>query len=905
MSPRNACILNDLGAFYLTHLTALDGPGRLAALDAIETALELSPLLPEARVNWTLALHAAFLAAPEAVSPSLTDGAVGARGLAGDPTAAWPSALARFEACPLPCAEANVLISSFPREMRKLAEERLLPRWAEAVQRGQDAAAARLLDLMTRIGQSVAACCSDSMLVEATALLRQAEPRRLPSLARSVSQVAAGLTTCQVNEGKRGEALLVPAARQLARTVPALAWWAEYGRGLCAYQSGHFGSAITILTALDRDLHGRYPSLRLRLLWLRGASLSHSGRNGDCLRDYHDAQVLAQHSGALAERAGVALNLYESLWLLGQRPAAWPWLYQGSRLAVQAGDPRRLIVAYATLCQAAQDSNLPHAALAFADRLVERSGPSLGQAGAAYALLTRARARAALGRKASALQDLKAAEGAAAALADPDSRRQWLADIWTERGHLLLKTAPVKAATELARATAVAQALHDAVRLIHFLTELAFAQTANHDSAAAAASLHKALLEVEAQRVHLDAGESRTAFLSQSRTVYDQWMSTSIEAHATPAALFAIADEARARALRDTLHLPAADAGLTHRLDRARALVEFAVLPHQLLIWVMTKGRIRFHIESIAAADLETWVQFLDSGPQDAREALRKLSSVLIDPIAPDIFGVTTLLVSPDKSLRRVPFAALAGPAGQPLVADHEVVIVPSAALADPRGATSGQALASAFVLGDPRLDAAIFSFLEPLPSARREATAIADLYRPNSVLSLGQDATAAAFSRGFGRFAIVHLAAHVLADDQQPDLSLLPLARASTEDKVALSAGDIRRLAAGRTRLVVLSSCRAAGSQDTEGSRGLVEAFLATGVPAVVAALGSVDDASAEQFFARFYRRLRSAEGPAAALRNTQLELLHGRDPVLHEVAAWGGFQLFQVATTERRISR
>jgi CHAT domain-containing protein len=902
LNPHDPRIYSDLGALYLDHAQTFEGPARLEALDWVERALEIAPHLPEAKANLSFARAATFLSGPEAAWPPLPTASSGARASAGGAPAPWPAALARFEACPLPCAEAADVLTRFPREMRKFGEERLLPRWARAVVRGEDATAAQLIELLTRIGQAAVACCADSMLSEVTADLRRANPAQLPLLARSLSQAMAGLTTCQGNEGASGEAFLNAAARTLPRTFPSLAAWAEYARGLCAYQSGHFPQAVSVLTALDRRLRGHYPALRLRLLWLRGASLGRSGLHAECLRDYQDAQQLAQRAGALAERAGIALNLYEKLWLLGQRPAAWPWLYEGSRLALMSGDSRRLTVAYSLLHQAAQESSLLYAALAFSERLVELSTPELGQAGVAHALLIRARTRSALRRRESALQDLDAAANAAAAIADPDSRRQWLSDIWTEHGQLLLATAPAKAAAELRRATAVAQALHDSSRLIRFLTELSRAQVANHDHAAAA-TLSMALAEVERQRANLDEGESRADFLVRSRDVYDQWMTTALEAHEAPPALFEIADQARARTLRDALGLPAARASLARSLGSERALVEFAVLPHSLLSWVLSNGQIRFHVQNVEAEELEGWVHSLaiNGSPDEVCEALRRLSAILIGPLDGEI-AAPTLLISPDKSLRRVPFAALATAAGRPLIEDHAVVVVPSAALIDLTGATAGPAYESAFAVGDPRLDPQTFTFLPPLPGARKEATFIAGLYRPRSALCLGQDATAAALSRSFGRYAIVHLAAHMLANDQHPDLAMLPVARVAPDEPVALSAGDIRQLKAGRTRLVVLSSCRAAGSRDTEGSRGLVEAFLATGVPAVVAALGSVEDGSAQLFFERFHRRLKAGEEPAAALRNVQLELLHGQDPRLREVAVWGGYQLFQVGTTKKR---
>jgi CHAT domain-containing protein/tetratricopeptide (TPR) repeat protein len=901
LSPGDARIHSDLGAVYLSDAGAVDGPARLAALDEVDQALELAPELTEARANFTQALAANFLVRRAAVgnrsgtatsrSPEEANGLL-----------TWPAALARLESCSSPCATEEEILARFPREVRKFAEERLLPRWAETVGRGEDRAAARILDFIGRSGQAAVDCCQESMLVEAAADLRRAEdPAVVRRLAHHVRQAAEGFRMCQANEGVRGMPLLAASARDFAREVQPLRAWAEYGRGLCAYQSAQFDLAISILTALERELGGRYPALRMRLLWVRAASLGRSGRHAECLRDYHVAHELAERAGALPERAGVNLNLYEKLWILGQRRAAWPWLFEGCRLAVEADEARRLSVAFAELYQAAQESGFARAALRFADRLVELSTSDLGQAGMAHALLTRARAKSALGLKSAALQDLAAAEHAATELSDERSRQQWQSDIWSERGQLLRETVPATALAELQRAATAAQGLHDAARIVRFLVELSRAQSATGNPQAGS-SLGRALAEVERQRSNLPEGEDRADFLVQSRPVYDQWMAAALDSHEAPAVIFGIADQARARVLRDALGLPAVGVEIARGLGPAQALVEFALLPHRLLTWVLRDGHFSFHARSLDAGDLEAWVRSSTEDADKARrtDAVRRLSQVLIEPIAAEIAGAPTVLVSPDKSLRRVPFAELIGVAGRRLVEDHAVAVAPSAALAVAARARAWSTPESAFVLGDPRLDARTFAFLPALPAAREEGRWIAGLYAPESDLRLGEAATASALLRGFGRYMVVHVAAHVLANDEHPEMATLPLAQTTPDDPIALRAADIRHLHAGRTRLVVLSACRAAGSQDPEGSRGLAEAFLGAGVPQVVAALWDVDDHAAEVFFENFYRHLRGGDEPPEALRAAQLALLHGNDPKLQDPAAWAGYEVFQVPSRE-----
>src|SRR5262249_42096907 len=150
-------------------------------------------------------------------------------------------------------------------------------------------------------------------------------------------------------------------------------------------------------------------------------------------------------------------------------------------------------------------------------------------------------------------------------------------------------------------------------------------------------------------------------------------------------------------------------------------------------------------------------------------DALRRLSHVLIEPIREEITRASTLMVSPDKSLRRVPFAALTDASGRLLIEDHVVIIVPSAAVADLTKTENWSTQYNILVLGDPRLDARTFAFLPPLPGAHEEASRVAGLYGQSSRLLLGQEATTVALLQGFGHYTVVHLAAHVLANDEHP----------------------------------------------------------------------------------------------------------------------------------------
>jgi CHAT domain-containing protein len=82
-----------------------------------------------------------------------------------------------------------------------------------------------------------------------------------------------------------------------------------------------------------------------------------------------------------------------------------------------------------------------------------------------------------------------------------------------------------------------------------------------------------------------------------------------------------------------------------------------------------------------------------------------------------------------------------------------------------------------------------------------------------------------------------------------------------------------------------------AAGS---EGATSLARAFLAAGVPTVVASLWDVGDHPAARLSDLFHRNLLAGDDAEEALRKAQLAMLHGSDETGRSPAAWGAFEVF-----------
>jgi CHAT domain-containing protein len=111
----------------------------------------------------------------------------------------------------------------------------------------------------------------------------------------------------------------------------------------------------------------------------------------------------------------------------------------------------------------------------------------------------------------------------------------------------------------------------------------------------------------------------------------------------------------------------------------------------------------------------------------------------------------------------------------------------------------------------------------------------------------------------------------------------------------MSLRAADLDAERLAGIELVFLAACDTApgfSDGDREGVAGLARAFLAAGVPSVVATLWVVDDQASARLAAMFHRRLLEGQPPAHALRRAQIALLS--DPSVITPFAWAPFQLF-----------
>ena len=296
-------------------------------------------------------------------------------------------------------------------------------------------------------------------------------------------------------------------------------------------------------------------------------------------------------------------------------------------------------------------------------------------------------------------------------------------------------------------------------------------------------------------------------------------------------------------------------------------------------------------------------------GRRDGRETqgARLLYADLLSPALESLPADTRqLIIVPDGSLHRLPFAALQAPDGQILAATHQISMAPSVTIwlrwrqsverPHPRCvlALSDPALGSS-ESPDSKRDGEIFRRgieLGRLPNATVEAQDLLD--------SLGGDkqwlwdGAAASESRlkaaPLAEFAILHLAAHALVDEDNPHRSAVILAPGSEREDGLLQIPEIAELDL-RGVTVLLSSCRALGGVllEGEGIMSLSRSFFLGGARAVVGNLWSLRDDEARLFFTAVGEGIADGQSIGQAFSETQRAWLDEGRPS----ATWAGFVL------------
>jgi CHAT domain-containing protein/tetratricopeptide (TPR) repeat protein len=368
-------------------------------------------------------------------------------------------------------------------------------------------------------------------------------------------------------------------------------------------------------------------------------------------------------------------------------------------------------------------------------------------------------------------------------------------------------------------------------------------------------------------------------------------------------------------------------------LDPGTLLLAYSLGTRESYLWSIDRGALHAHRlagrQRIERAAVGAYQALAASGGVEglveAERRVSELSSLVLAPVAGELAGKRLLIVA-DGALQFIPFGALPVPRESPgdgknvdpspLVADHEIVYLPSASVVSLlRRQTAGRSgprkqlavLADpVFRTDDPRVErglgvprdvdpaadhtpAAIdaersardvgLNALTRLRFSRTEADAILQLVPAQLALRATDFAASRdlAVSPELARYRILHFATHGFLDAVHPELSGLVFSLVDAHGRPRdgfLHAYEIYGLHLPAD-LVVLSACRTALGTEVrgEGLMGLTRGFMYAGAPRVLVSLWNISDHATADLMAGFYRSLlRQRLPPAAALRAAQL---------------------------------
>jgi len=919
-------LLSDLSAAHLVQAELKGTPYDLIqALAAADRALEIAPDLTEARFNQALLLTRLGLApdAEKAWNAYLdldrdsgwSEEARGQLQRLGQPpeAALWTRDRDRLDQAALAgdTEEVRLLVASYRQPARLYVEDQLLGDWAVARTAG------RAEEESTRpltIARAVADALGYSMLraeVGAVEEAMQASNGRLAALIRGHAAYARARAYHEDQKYAEAEPLFRQAAAALQEGRSTFAAWPDFYLAVIAYHHGDRPKAIRDLEALrQRFARWDYPPLLGYFDWIIGQARGAQGPIAAALPASAAALQEFQRAGEVENQAALHSILAQIYDNAGDLDRAWTHHLSALQALPRLYKPRRVQNILTAVLHTLRKTGDLRPAVHFQEVFIDQARRAGKPGGLSIALRDQAVLLHELGRDDEALSRLDEAQTAIRPLPDPKLRQVEEVAALVAAGKILRANHPDAALQSLDEALAISLQEGNRHLLIEILQERAESWLTLGRDEEAERDLEAGLAELERQRRIVQDGSLRIFFADQGRALLEERIALQRRRGESPDVTFDTAEQLRARALLDAVGSPgtagwpeprSADE-ITAALPADTALVEYLWVRGDLLAWVITRdgtdlvdlGSGRERIEDLA----ERFLRALRNG-REAGEVSSALHRALIRPLEDRLAATSTLIIVPDGVLCQISFAALQDEPGHRfLIEDYRLAASPSAsvyvALSERYQERSRSAPASILLVGEPRFDRGLFS-LPSLPATAREIENLERLYGRSVVLT-GEAATAERFLAALPDQDVLHFAGHTVTAPGAEAPSLLLTPSELTGDAGLLPASGIRSPRPPWARLAVLAGCRTAEGRlsRNEGTLGLARAFLASGIPAVVASLWDTEDRPTSHLLTRFHERFRAGADPLTALQQAQLDLLRGPDRALASSRAWAAFQVF-----------
>jgi CHAT domain-containing protein len=904
LAPENAQLYSDSASARLARADVHGGDSEdlARAIDATERALSFDSRLIEALFNKALALERA----------GLTEAAVDAwtAYLASDRTSDWANE-ARARLGPLrsltvegsECLEMRSAASDrlaetvdrCPQEAREHAE-RLLGEWANATLEGQPDLGTAKLKLVERLAASLATRTGDRLLLDAVGAIQRGGTGRT-ALARGHNALERGRALYDAD--RRLEATdYFREARGLLRSGGSEYWLrAQQSLATVHTHRRELTEALALLSEVERIAVAKnYRAVRARTAWLTGVATLQLSDPSRALEHYHKAAGLFNEIGDKGNVSNLMNAAADSERILGDFARGWQSLSTALRHLNSVGDPTRRYLAYYNAALFSHREGLEFAALHYQQRALAIARARKGPAGIIEASINHAGILGRLGRIAEAESSLTESTGMLSLLEDAQPRAYMTARIAATRGEFLVVRNPEQSIRELDAALQhFARVEPSETPRLLLMKGLALAS--GGDEPRAVQAYLEGIRNFEARLRRLQVDRQRVSYSDEGWELYRRLVQQKVKDNQLDEAL-ALSDRGRSRAGAG-IGTPLSVERVRSQLGPDQVLVYYAALENELYAWVITGSSIQHRRMDIAASDLQSRASLISrtivsrgsAAVLDA--ALRSVHDAVVAPLALPSSAREVIFV-PDGPLRMVPFAALRDAAGQFLVQRAAIVVKSSLSGGEPNTSMAAPAMSRSepevLVIGEPVTDPVRWPQMAPLPSAGREAAAVARLYGRSTLLARGA-ATKAQLLARLPSADIFHFAGHAVANEDFPELSTLILTATPSENGELMARDlDRSRLRAGST--VVLSACQTGFGpiRRAAGIQSLAQAFLSMGAGSVIAASWDVEDFDTSELMAAFHEHLSRGRSPAQSLRSAQMALIDAGKPV----SSWAGFTVF-----------
>lgn len=883
-TAKDARVWNDLAAARYAGAVQSEDPAQLAgALAAVDAALFLRADFSEAVFNRALIIDRLGLRsqAREAWQRYLnldrdSDWGKEARRHLDDlaPESDFRTELSRGYARLVQDPEAaHGLASRFPQEARVWGESEILARWAQCRKQGDVAGAATHLNVARAFGDELARRSGEKMLQATVRAVERAAGAASDDLAEAHLLFRDAQRIYKQNRPAEAERMFGSAAERFEQAQSPAALLALYFAANTIYDQGRIGESHERLRALLATSRPEFAAHRAQVRWQLALTDASLGRWGDAIVSLDESVALFEQLGEKRYATTVREILAEVYDRIGDPAMAWHHRLIALHELGKSDGPRLQLAVGSIARAAALDRDWP-VTIAFLGLELEIALRDGNDVVTVETLLLRARVYEHIAQKEEARTDLALATQMISRLRDRSLRERAEAELLALTGFLAVS--PADSVALLSRAID----FHRLHGRRMFLPEMflqrgrAFNAQGSHDRAAADFDI--GIGELEQQRTSLTPGEARWGVISRGEELFDEAVTLAVD-RGDPERAFGYSERARARELLDAIvgrhsEQPAA-------ADTNSILIEYSALPTRLIVFVVDAGKVRAVEEPVSRPVLADLVERFASSIANGDEAEFRLLAAalyerLVAPVAAVLPPGRPLVFIPDGTVASVPFAALMDPEGKYLIERHAVTIAPSAAvfkrLEAARTWVPRKGRRLLMIAGPPAGDGA----LEPLSAARREADEIVSIYGRLSTVA-PKDADLEALEIRAASAEVIHFVGHLLTRHNRRNTAIV--ASRLEGDAGLLDVREIASMNLAHVRVVVLAACGSARGETLvgEGSISVARAFLAAGVPSVVATLWPIEDGAAADFFPRLHRYLAAGTTPADALRAAQLECI------------------------------